>query len=52
VVSADFSQVARVMQGEQVQLQLVSLQEAERIYIERETNISELSARLKLKYML
>ena len=41
-----------MMPGEQVQFQLVSLQEAERVYIERETKISELSARLKLEYML
>ncbi len=52
IVSADFSQVTQMMPGEQVQFQLVSLQEAERIYIERETKISELSARLKLEYML
>jgi antagonist of KipI len=52
IASADFSQVTQMMPGEQVQFQLVSLQEAERVYIERETKISELSARLKLEYML
>ena len=52
IASADFSQVTQIMPGEQVQFQLVSLQEAERVYIERETKISELSARLKLEYML
>ncbi|WP_077735696.1 biotin-dependent carboxyltransferase family protein [Bacillus sonorensis] len=52
IISTDLSTVAQMMPGEQVKFELVSLYDAERMYIERETKISELSARLKLEYML
>ncbi|MED1738861.1 biotin-dependent carboxyltransferase family protein [Bacillus swezeyi] len=52
IISADLSAVTQMMPGEQVQFQLIGLHEAERLYIERETKISELAARLKLEYML
>ncbi|KKB74318.1 MULTISPECIES: biotin-dependent carboxyltransferase family protein [Bacillus] len=52
VISADRSAVTQLMPGEQLQFQPVALEEAERLFIERETKIVELAARIKLEYMV
>ncbi|MEC1591760.1 5-oxoprolinase subunit C family protein [Bacillus sonorensis] len=52
IISADRSAVTQMMPGEQVQFQPVSVYEAERLFIERETKIVELAARIKLESMV
>ncbi|NPC91562.1 biotin-dependent carboxyltransferase family protein [Bacillus sp. WMMC1349] len=52
VISADLSTVAQMMPGEQMRFQLVQLEQAERLFIDRETKICELAARLRFEYVV
>lgn len=52
IISADLPLAAQTMPGEHITFSAVSLEEAEMLLLEREQQIKELKARLKMEWLI